>query len=298
MHGMGTSCLPLHFTHILTTDSAGILTVLIHTLQSTPKPNPIHTNLLITTITRLCTLCISHRGQLPLSIPPYPSKHARNTPLVQICHGAPGLLLLLSAALTNPATAPHSTPEWYHALRLASSTIWEQGLLSKGGGLCHGIAGNAWPWLLLHISFQHTSQSGASGEGDKDLSGDHFLSLALPFLLHARETQPFTVLPDQGEAKYRMPDAPYSLFEGLAGTICAWAEACVVIVSRLRKMELEERCDSDGMTAVESGEILKKHLPHQLGMPGFGGCGILSWFNEERGCSIEEASGYQVGSRA
>jgi hypothetical protein len=35
---------------------------------------------------------------------------------------------------------------------------------------------------------------------------------------------------------YRRPDHPYSLFEGLAGAVCAWADACVVIRERLEGM--------------------------------------------------------------
>lgn len=38
---------------------------------------------------------------------------------------------------------------------------------------------------------------------------------------------------------YRRPDRPYSLFEGLAGAVCAWADACVVIKERLDHMQTQ-----------------------------------------------------------
>lgn len=38
--------------------------------------------------------------------------------------------------------------EWEEAEQSASDAIWKEGLVIKGLGLCHGISGNAWPWLL------------------------------------------------------------------------------------------------------------------------------------------------------
>src|ERR1700748_549460 len=50
-------------------------------------------------ITILCNICVSNKGHLPMSIPPWPS--SRSDPLLQICHGTPGLLLLLASAGRN-----------------------------------------------------------------------------------------------------------------------------------------------------------------------------------------------------
>lgn len=69
-----------------------------------------------------------------------------------------------------------------------------------------------------------------------------------------------------------MPDSPYSLFEGLAGTVCAWTEACAVIQTRLRKMELEEE-RAGSRTSPENDEVFEKLSLLQLGFPGLGGYG-------------------------
>ncbi|MFL6019685.1 MAG: lanthionine synthetase C family protein [Gaiellaceae bacterium] len=61
---------------------------------------------------------------------------------VQWCHGAPGIVCALAGA---PA---HRELD---ALLLAAGELtWEAGPLRKGGGLCHGTAGNGWAFLKLH----------------------------------------------------------------------------------------------------------------------------------------------------
>ena len=133
---------------------AGILTVLfccnMEDLGTDSSRDGIE--LVAKTVDGLCTHCVSHNGHLPMSIPERAS--SRSSPLVQLCHGAPGMLLLLAAAKQNPHVAQHCwMPHWSEALHLCGERVWEQGVLSKGGGLCHGIAGNAWPFLLLHVCF-------------------------------------------------------------------------------------------------------------------------------------------------
>lgn len=67
-------------------------------------------------------------------------------------------------------------------------------------------------------------------------------------MVHATELPP--VLKDP-LLPYNTPDHPYSLFEGLAGAICAWADTCAVIKACLEK---------------------KETVP-VLGLPGLGGLG-------------------------
>ncbi|KAK2760701.1 hypothetical protein FQN54_001936 [Arachnomyces sp. PD_36] len=256
---------------------AGILTILLscepNELERDDQPSHNHLPLIAETITKLSTLCVSHNGHLPSSLPPRST--SRSSPLVQICHGTPGLLLLLAKARRNPhIVSTYWKPEWDEAIKLGTETVWNEGLLSKGGGLCHGIAGNAWPLLALHGCYFNSALEAAtlgdngSQEGSPaPLSADDFLAKALAFLLHARETPPFKSDSGPSQQPYRMPDSPYSLFEGLAGTICAWAEACVVITTRFRKLEKLERGE-----LPRRGDI-EKQDEDELGIPGLGGLG-------------------------
>jgi len=197
---------------------------------------------------------ITNNGHLPLSTPDYPSSSNKEFPLVQICHGAPGHLLLMGILQDqhNPCRA-FWQPSWTESVQLATTVIWEQGLLSKGGGLCHGLAGNAWPWL---ISSRNVMFSNGSTKGS-----DEALSLALAFLLETRFTQPFS-----SAERYRLPDAPLSMFEGLAGTVCAWSEACIVIEMRLHEMK-----GGNGLSVAYNAKDLDNCL---LGVPGLGGYGV------------------------
>lgn len=179
----------------------------------------------------------------------------------------------------------HWIPAWETAARLATKRVWDEGLLSKGGSLCHGITGNAWPLLMLHDVFEysrdalrtarenyHSRQEQGAKETPEILSGDFFLARALAMILHARETQPYNHAksPNTASNDYRMPDHPYSLFEGLAGMLCAWAETAAVLRARLRKMEL-------GGTEADlaQDEAFNKCTQQQLGFPCLGGNGAV-----------------------
>ncbi|MFZ5551333.1 MAG: lanthionine synthetase C family protein [Pseudomonadota bacterium] len=66
-------------------------------------------------------------------------------PLVQDCHGAPGIVCRLASA---PRTA-----EWDRLLLGAGELTWHAGPLAKGPSLCHGTAGNAMACLKLWRRF-------------------------------------------------------------------------------------------------------------------------------------------------
>ncbi|KAJ5908920.1 hypothetical protein N7495_001602 [Penicillium taxi] len=234
------------------------------------------------TITALCKLCIASNGHLPMSFPKFGA--GGRPEFVQFCHGSPGLLLLVATALNSPLLLDHWCPEWDQAIDLATARIWEEGILSKGGGLCHGIAGNAWPWLILHDFFEYHSKDidearyryfqriGTAEAPDAGyLTSDFFLSKALAFMLHSRETRPYNITPVSPERDFRMPDDPYCLFEGLAGTVCAWAETCGVLQARLRKLELPEG-------ELENDVSFQTARRAELGFPFIGGNGVVGMF--------------------
>lgn len=215
-----------------------------------------------------------------------PMSFGQNSEFVQLCHGSPGILILLSAALKNgPLTRDHWCPDWDQTIYLGTQRIWEEGILSKGGSLCHGISGNAWPWLMLHDVFEYhssdikearrtyTQRTGIlspASDFSEDLTPDFFLSKALAFMLHSRETRPYNSASTNAEKEYRMPDDPYSLYEGLAGNICAWAETCAVLQAKLRKIELSAKGVSH-----EDDSVFQQAMRSQLGFPLIGGNGAM-----------------------
>jgi hypothetical protein len=75
----------------------------------------------------------------PLFDPSVPG--ARPKPLVQDCHGAPGIVCRLTAA---------RPPKLLELLRQAGELIWAAGPLVKPPGLCHGTDGNGYALLKLH----------------------------------------------------------------------------------------------------------------------------------------------------
>ncbi|XP_027197937.2 lanC-like protein 2 [Dermatophagoides pteronyssinus] len=109
--------------------------------------------------------------------------------LVHWCHGSPGIihLLLLSYEIFNDQS-------YLDAAKKAADDIWQRGLLKKGCGLCHGTAGNGYAFLRL---FQSTNDQ--------------------KYLYRACKFAEWCFQPNQHRT--RIADRPYSLFEGLAGTI-------------------------------------------------------------------------------
>ncbi|XP_065057896.1 lanC-like protein 3 [Rhopilema esculentum] len=115
--------------------------------------------------------------------------------LVHWCHGASGVVYLLAKAFIV------WKDERYLAAALrCGELVWSRGLLKKGPGLCHGIAGNGYVFLLLHR-----------------LTSDE------KYLHRARQFAAF-MQTEEFKGNSRVPDAPYSLYEGIAGTACFLAD--------------------------------------------------------------------------
>lgn len=70
-----------------------------------------------------------------------PGRLAGRMPLVQDCHGAPGVVCRL-------AESPR-TPRWEAVLDAAGELTWRAGPLTKGPSLCHGTAGSGMACLKL-----------------------------------------------------------------------------------------------------------------------------------------------------
>lgn len=122
----------------------------------------------------------------------FPSKFNKSDAnLVHWCHGAPGVFYLMAKAFKT-----FGDQKYLDSCLKCGDLIWTKGLLSKGPGICHGVAGNGYVHLLLFR-----------------LTGDQkHLYRAMKF---AEFLENETFLEEA-----RTPDRPFSLFEGLSGTVC------------------------------------------------------------------------------
>jgi len=136
--------------------------------------------------------------------------------LVQWCHGSPGALFLCAATQRRYPHFPNLSEE----ASLAARVTWQEGLLRKGPGLCHGIGGNAYALLCC---YQIARSS--------DPNAIEYLQRALAFADF--QVSRSKAVPDAGMASAidrvpwllyvegtRIPDNPYSLYEGIAGFGC------------------------------------------------------------------------------
>jgi hypothetical protein len=113
--------------------------------------------------------------------------------LVQWCHGVPGFVPLLLDNYDNNLCCRDS-------LAPALDEIWRRGILRKGSGICHGIAGNAYCFLAAYCQLGDTEQ----------------LDRAVGF---AEYILSFVESGGSPLACCETADRPLSLFEGLAGVV-------------------------------------------------------------------------------
>ncbi|KAK4884039.1 hypothetical protein RN001_000310 [Aquatica leii] len=126
-------------------------------------------------------------GNFPAAI----NEVTRKNELLHWCHGAPGIIYLMAKAYLT-----WTEDKYLQSCKKMGEIVWRKGLLKKGPGLCHGIAGNAYVFLLL---YRLTNEQ-------KYL---HRANVFAQFM----ETEDF-------KRQARVPDNPFSLFEGIAGTVC------------------------------------------------------------------------------
>ncbi|XP_068620731.1 lanC-like protein 3 [Battus philenor] len=111
--------------------------------------------------------------------------------LIHWCHGAPGMVYLMAKAYLI-----FKETKFLDACIKANEVVWEKGLLRKGPGICHGIAGNGYVFLLLYR-----------------LTGDENYLKRAKLFASFMNTEDFV-------RDARLPDNPESLYEGVAGTVC------------------------------------------------------------------------------
>ncbi|KAK3108649.1 hypothetical protein FSP39_012525, partial [Pinctada imbricata] len=109
--------------------------------------------------------------------------------LIHWCHGAPGWIHMFILAYKI-----FSDTKYLDAAKSCADVIWTRGVLRKGYGMCHGTAGNGYALLAMY-------------KLTKDQS---YLHKAYKFAEWCF---------DYGKHGCGTPDTPFSLFEGMAGTI-------------------------------------------------------------------------------
>ena len=128
-------------------------------------------------------------GNFPSSISG--SSAPTNDKLLHWCHGAPGVIHLL---LRAHKIWPHNEDSYLLRANRCGEAIWKRGLLKKGYGICHGIAGNTYAFLGF---WKATNKA-------------KYLYQAAVFAEWSFE---------YSKRGCRVPDRPLSLYEGIAGAI-------------------------------------------------------------------------------
>ncbi|NWW37147.1 LANC1 protein, partial [Panurus biarmicus] len=128
--------------------------------------------------------------------------------LVHWCHGAPGVIYMLVQAYKV-----FGEQQYLNDALQCAEVIWQHGLLKKGYGLCHGTAGNAYAFLALYNLTQN-----------------------MKYLYRACKFAEWCL--SYGQHGCRTPDTPFSLFEGMAGTIYFLADLLVPTKARFPAFEL------------------------------------------------------------
>ena len=132
-------------------------------------------------------------GNIPCAMdeaPPYGQRSVEED-LVHWCHGAPGVVYLFAKAYLV-----WNDPKYLDAAIRCGDCVWEKGLLKKGPGICHGVAGSGYVFLLLYRMTNDEKYLGRASHFSEFMYTEEF---------------------NKGS---RQPDCPFSLYEGLAGTLC------------------------------------------------------------------------------
>jgi len=158
----------------------------------------------------------SKSGNLPIILGEGSDEH------VHWCHGAPGLPLLLASAADALGDEAGTLRE---AAVQAAEVVWERGVILKGNGLCHGIAGNGYTFLSLY-RFTH------------DVAHLRRAAAFVELLQHGPLQEAIAQQPDPQRRVPGVPDSPCSLMEGCAGVVCFLLDVCSPHVARFPGWEI------------------------------------------------------------
>ncbi|KAJ8488071.1 hypothetical protein ONZ51_g3790 [Trametes cubensis] len=202
--------------------------------------------------------------------------------LVQWCHGATGFLIFFSALLRRAAQSPETCPlsptlreTIVATMKRAGELVYTRGFLRKGVGLCHGVGGSVYallavsevldsplpthttpashPHSLSHSLSLHHKDTSATVDAHELLQHKPWLMRAVHLADLATGYQAMTQ-----KGQMAVPERPYSLYEGVAGMCCAWAEVLMRLPSGVNG-------SGNGSGANGNGEKWQG----RGGMPGF-----------------------------
>ncbi|KAI4881804.1 hypothetical protein NFI96_016442 [Prochilodus magdalenae] len=128
--------------------------------------------------------------------------------LVHWCHGSPGVIYMLLQAYKV-----FGVQQYLEDAIRCGELVWQRGLLKKGYGLCHGAAGNAYCFLSLY----------------KLTHDPRHLYRACMFADWCM---------NYGKHGCRTPDTPFSLFEGMAGTVYFLADLLQPMAAKFPAFEV------------------------------------------------------------
>ncbi len=126
--------------------------------------------------------------------------------MVQFCHGAPGAIPALLEAHKL-----FKSESFLSAALKAGETVWTRGILLKGNGLCHGITGNAY---MLHSIYAYTAD--VRWKYRAHMFADASWNEIIQTVVKKHK--------DPGRISVGISDTPYSLMEGLGGTVVFYAD--------------------------------------------------------------------------
>jgi lantibiotic modifying enzyme len=143
----------------------------------------------------------------------YTKRTLDNTLLYRWCHGAPGAIILLSTVLIR-SSSPHNLfnlnsdfkRDIIESVCRGADLIYERGLLRKGLGICHGVAGSVYALISASSVLDSASDTRYL---KKAVHLAHLATMAGKFVK---------------DGEMRTLDRPWSLYEGLAGMCCAWSD--------------------------------------------------------------------------
>ena len=153
-------------------------------------------NLIINSINYIASAQTS-KGNFPSDINGY-----KDDKLVHFCHGCVGAVHLF-----NLAYKIYKDEKYKNILININNSLWNRGLLLKGNGVCHGISGNGYSLYKLYQSL-----------GDEIYLKECYCFAKATYDTYIQDKVKECVDP-QRKVK-GTPDTPYSLMEGMGGTLC------------------------------------------------------------------------------